>query len=376
VNSSPPTVPELREHLGGFSYGYRMQCECGQSSYLSAGDYFDKQSDDALMDCEHCSRTIHFGPAGAALRDEDDPALGNDMVARLAWYHTSTWADWPSDSYAIHTRAELSNGLRHHGIRLDRIIDGALVKALHVGTYEAAIENMLRRMRDQAGATSEFYLHRVALRLDPSRIETGYRDENHEPAAQLTIDELRSAGLEAVRYLNVHEAVGSLSLAVARESIAYVQTIRLPVVDLVPVRKLNLDRQLGRLQRQLDEIRRAMPDTSGIDPTRLRIMQLDVKRDPDGIGASAARAERRQWALWDALAGAVDEHLLDGISPVVREDFRQAADAWRREQSAPDVASVWEFCSASAVSLTRSVEVIEILSRQPPRTASADATHA
>ncbi|SDR20768.1 hypothetical protein SAMN04489765_3838 [Tsukamurella pulmonis] len=31
-------------------------------------------------------------------------------------------------------------------------------KALHVGTYEAAVENMLRRMRNQNDLASQFYL--------------------------------------------------------------------------------------------------------------------------------------------------------------------------------------------------------------------------
>lgn len=38
------------------------------------------------MDCVHCGGRIHFGPAVAALRDEDNRALGGDecAVVRLA----------------------------------------------------------------------------------------------------------------------------------------------------------------------------------------------------------------------------------------------------------------------------------------------------
>lgn len=36
-------------------------------------------------------------------------------------------------------------------------------KALHVGTYEAAIHNMLRRIADQADRGKQFYLYRVHL---------------------------------------------------------------------------------------------------------------------------------------------------------------------------------------------------------------------
>ncbi len=38
-------------------------------------------------------------------------------------------------------------------------------KALHIGTYEAAVHNMLRRIRDQADRGNQFYLYRVHLSL-------------------------------------------------------------------------------------------------------------------------------------------------------------------------------------------------------------------
>ena len=77
-------------------------------------------------------------------------------------------------------------------------------------------------MHDQTDATSQFYLHRT-LDLDPSRIDAGYRDVNHELASHLSINHLEAAGLDAVRYLNVHEAVRSLSLAVHPRALRTVQ---------------------------------------------------------------------------------------------------------------------------------------------------------
>jgi hypothetical protein len=73
-------------------------------------------------------------------------------------------------------------------------------------------------MRDQDDAGSQFYLYRVGLVVAPRRVNDGYRDENHEPAAQLTVAQLVAEGLSAVRYLNVVEDMGSLSLAVPPES--------------------------------------------------------------------------------------------------------------------------------------------------------------
>jgi hypothetical protein len=86
---------QLIERRDGFNYGYRMKCHCGRSSFLSARDYAD-EINQALMDCEHCGADIHFGRAVIAIRDEEDPALDDELVPRLAWYHSSTWPDWPS----------------------------------------------------------------------------------------------------------------------------------------------------------------------------------------------------------------------------------------------------------------------------------------
>jgi hypothetical protein len=38
-------------------------------------------------------------------------------------------------------------------------------QALHLGTYEATVESMLRRMCDQDDGGPQFYLYRVAHRL-------------------------------------------------------------------------------------------------------------------------------------------------------------------------------------------------------------------
>jgi hypothetical protein len=71
----PSTVLGVNDHVGelverndGFAYDYRMKCDCGGSSVLTAADYF-AEVNQAHMHCEHCGRTIHFGQAVIALRD-------------------------------------------------------------------------------------------------------------------------------------------------------------------------------------------------------------------------------------------------------------------------------------------------------------------
>jgi hypothetical protein len=81
---------QLIERRDGFNYDYRMKCHYGRSSFLSARDYAD-EINQAHMDREHCGANIHFGRAVIAIRDEEDPALDDELVPRLAWYHSSTW---------------------------------------------------------------------------------------------------------------------------------------------------------------------------------------------------------------------------------------------------------------------------------------------
>jgi hypothetical protein len=158
----------LVERFEGFACDYQMHCECGRTNRVKADVYWERQSIDALAPCEHCGRDIHFGPAVAALRDADDPALSNDKVANLAWYHTSTFHDWPPASYVAVVGAHLLQVADALHMLSPQVRERALDKALHVGTYEAAIESMLRHMRDENEGDRDFYLHRVSLNLAPT----------------------------------------------------------------------------------------------------------------------------------------------------------------------------------------------------------------
>jgi hypothetical protein len=288
MSSGVTAMPVLEDRVNDFGYGYRMKCKCGGVSDISAADYYANKSD-ALMPCNHCDGTIHYGPAVAALRD-DDAALDNERINTLAWYHTGTSPNWPTMVDSDVRRAELTAAARSLHMPADQIerwIDGELNKALHVGTYEAAIENMLPRIRDQCDEPTVFYLHRVALMVGPARLNDGYRNEDHEPAAELTTIDLRAEGLDAVRYLNVNEAVGSISLAVLPETIAWVQTISLAVASLSP----GTPRVPGH---------DAGPGTgSACRPTRHRTRHVGdnaapTPADPDGLGARPGRHRRRE----------------------------------------------------------------------------------
>ena len=61
--------------------------------------------------------------------------------------------------------------------------------ALHVGTRETAIENLLRRIHEQADGGSRFLLCRVSLMLDAALINDGYRDEDDKIAHGTSLEE-------------------------------------------------------------------------------------------------------------------------------------------------------------------------------------------
>ncbi len=106
--------------------------------------------------------------------------------------------------------------------------------ALHVGTYEAAIENMLRRLHDQDdrdGSPPSYWLHRVQIDLEPGDLAPGVGEEPTDWLGNVPLSKLDDeyGGARAVRYVNVNEAHGSISMAIHPAVIATVSTIEIPV---------------------------------------------------------------------------------------------------------------------------------------------------
>jgi hypothetical protein len=281
-----------------FGYDFRMRCNsCGRSSALSGADYIRLENENnARMGCDHCGESIHFGPLAAGLRDQDDPALDDGLLNKLSWYHTSTYADWPSSDSERDMRAVFSTS-RARALLGDPEphLQAQLDKALHLGTYEAAIENMYRRVRDQADADSAFYLHRVRISVAPARVNSGYRDETNEAAAHISVTELTDLVLDAVRYLNVWEAWGSISLAVRPDIITGIQTIPVPS---------------------------ALGPVGGPPPKLLDVIEELERRNE----APAAPEERefRSYGLTQELEDALVAHFLPGVNSVVAHDFARA----------------------------------------------------
>lgn len=333
---------QLIERNITFAYDFRMRCEgCGQASPLSGAEYrrLDAEND-AMMDCEHCDGSIHFGPRAAAIRDVEDPALDDTRVNELSWYHSSTYGDWPSSYYERNLRAEFTSARM---VRLmgdpQRYIAGQLDKALHVGTYEAAIENMYRRMRNQADQDSQFFLHRVRVNIPAGRVNAGHRDENNEPAAEISLTELHDLGLDAIRYLNAWEAPGCVSLAVHPKVLREVQTIKVPT-DLAPVRT----------------------------PEAFAGLVADLLERDAALTASAEERTLRGYSLMGELETALVAQVLPSVNLEVAEEFTRAVRAIGRysEAGGSFAKVVADFCRHAPL-LLDPASVLRLLDDAPSR---------
>lgn len=307
-----------------------MKCDCGAVSPLTQSAYVAGESR-ARMPCATCGEDIHYGPAVAAIRDPDDAALRSSDVNTFAWYHTSTQPDWPSEEYAAQFARDLNWTDRPFGPSRESFIASQTSKALHVGTYEAAIENMLRRMDDQGDGASQFYLYRVALRLDPTLINSRFRDENHEDAADISVHELDRENRSAVRYLNVHEAIGSLSLAIRPGSIAAVQRIAIPMPDL------SADIDTRAIVAVLEETKKVISEHAesvarlGRNLREVNAMALGLRPDRGGVAKKHKAIEHRYYAQWRELEEALADQCLPNVGALVRRSFVDAITQLRTD---------------------------------------------
>lgn len=331
----------LLERPIDFGYAFQMRCsQCDRSSTLTGADYLHLNDHaDARMACEHCPEAIHFGPLVADIRDERDGALDDELLNRLSWYHSSTYPDWPSPDFEGEQQALLST-VRARALLpdVDRHLAAVLDMALHVGTYEAAVENMHRRMRNQGDSGSQFYLHRVEVAIRHGRVNAGFRDENNETAAQLTVSQLDDLGLDAVRYLNVWEASGSISLAVRPDAIVATQTVPIPTRAAA-----------------------AQPVPAGI--ARL-IQGLELRRRQ----SSESDADRlQQYRLRAELIDGLIADLLPDVNPVVADRFAHAVSLAAEHSDVGELGELASRFSAHATLLTDPAEYLRLLDEEPPR---------
>ena len=341
-----------------FAYGYRMRCEsCHSSSWLTAEDHAG--SPEAVMRCSACGEEFNFGRAVIDLRDPDDAALDDCLLPQLAWYHTTTDPDWPRSSKLL-ADGELAE------LRKDGLSEGRRMtygrrqenQALHLGTYEAAIESMLRRMRNQSDRDSTFYLHRIRIR-DGLAIEPGWRDENYVEAAKVTATELANDGLDVIRYLNAYESMGGLSVAVVRGSIAATQRFALPISGLIRAPNSAVIERMRTLRNSVHAVqaKHANDPLSAIDRIRKK---RSVRAGEPFVRSTAPET-------YDAVAELerlVEHTYLGAVSPVIRGDVMKSVGSPGAAAN-HEMDLVWlEKIRNIAALVTQYDEVIELFDNQ------------
>jgi hypothetical protein len=184
-----------------FSRDRRMLCgACGHRWDVSL-DWIERW-DQAREACPGCGMTCELEDSPRVTVDPCDPALDDAQVARFAWYHTSTQPDWPTSDFDPAAVLAPETRMTMGGDR--RVAEWAArqrAKALHVGTYEAAVQNMLRRMDDQADHGSQFYLYRVHLKPSVVVREDWLIDPSNS-VGDVVLAEVCPAGVDVARYLN------------------------------------------------------------------------------------------------------------------------------------------------------------------------------
>jgi hypothetical protein len=352
----------LVERSANFAKGFRMRCvHCEAKNWLTPEDYAGNA--DAMMTCDACNRDFNFGPAVIALTELEDPALDDSLLPQLAWYHTTTDSEWPR------TKKLLDEPLLNHLTNRVHLTEEEIARyrvthedmAIHLGTYEAAVDSMLRRMESEDDQLSAFYLHRVRLRSDVM-IEAGLRDENSEPAAKITMSDLAHSGVDGIRYLNAHEAIGSISLAVVRDAIESTQREAVPIPSLFTPPEEKTTTHLRTLR---DQVQVAIAKKACAPPTRLDLLK---QKQPHLSGRPAhASPPPEVYGIIRTMEQYAANLYLDGLSPVARDDFVRSLQSPRPGESYEnDSAWLNRFIGLSAL-MARSSEVQEILRSQPWR---------
>lgn len=200
---------------------------CGHEETLDL-DWFERWSVGDEF-CPGCRVDCTEEKATRVVADPQDPALDDALVARLSWWHTSSFPDWPSASFDPVARLTEVTRRRMGSQGVRRWAERQRKKALHVGTYEAAIHNLLRRISDQPEPETRYNLYRVKLRPDVI-VAPGAGDELVDWMGDVPLSRACPPGIDAARYVNQHEDVGGISLALGRTALLAVQRIELPAV--------------------------------------------------------------------------------------------------------------------------------------------------
>lgn len=267
---------------------------------------FAKYCEGSTIQCPACRRGVTSqDPLEMLLVDPDDPVLDTKRVDEFAWYHTTTRESWPPKGR------------------------GPSDDALHLGTYEAAIENMVRGMADQSRADEQFYLNRVRIRVDADRVvDRVVTDPGAAFTGRVPLSDVRGRGRElddtdsellVLRYLNKHEHRGRISLAVDPVVVVEVQTIPVPRDRVANAEAVDAQRVYENTSSEID--------AEWPDPERRRSLDLmlDLKLDWDDPFIQAVnQLEKRSRAARIQYWSELRRSYLPGVGDCAYDKFEAA----------------------------------------------------
>jgi hypothetical protein len=210
----------------------RMRCGSCRHEWQVSAEWIDRFNQ-ALETCPACGTDCRGDDRPDFCVVPDEP-LHNDHVTRdHYWYHSSTHSKWPDkdfDPAAVLTevtkrRMEATSGTPG---AVERWAGRQKSKALHLGSYEAAIENMVRRIRNQGDDGAQFYLYRVQLTRG-CVIEPGIHPEPTDWLGDANLADVCRPDVQVLRYVNVHEDPSSVSIAIKLNAIHAVQGMAIPL---------------------------------------------------------------------------------------------------------------------------------------------------
>lgn len=217
------------ERAINFERPRRMRCGSCRHEWLVTAQWLDRFNQ-AREVCPVCGTDCQGEDRPDFCADPQDPAQEDSAVREFYWYHSSTHENWPDRQFdpAARLTDVIKRRMEAMGSGVGAWASRQKTKALHVGTYEAAIENMLRRMDDQGSSDDQFYLYR--LQLDPDCvIEPGVHKEPTNFVGDAYLAEVCAPGTNVFRYVNVHEDASSVSLAIEPDAVRAVQRIPIPL---------------------------------------------------------------------------------------------------------------------------------------------------
>ncbi|MEU2004581.1 hypothetical protein ACH47B_26625 [Rhodococcus sp. NPDC019627] len=326
-----PTPPTGFEHLHGFDFNYDFwfECGCGQRIQVLAPAYeLQCEGSEPYPVCG-CGTAIDISEASPSVRNLSDVDHDDGQVDQHVWYHSSTCQDWPSwDAY----RRDIAAGLKTSLLEPEKhaeAIDERCSLALHLGTYAAAVENVMRRMADEDSLDHEYWLHQVEIRLRPEELFPGVNGELSGMFGAVSAAELARRGALAVRYVNTHEAAGSISLAIDPQVITRVRTIQLSAAPAAPLATKAGEQAVILATEKLATAEQLRPDITGVPEDQIFDSESTVfleeatgRAVSDSARKYAQQMERyrdRRAEIWSSLEGALVDAYLTDVNPQMRK---------------------------------------------------------